>query len=78
MRSVIKNIIKSRRNNTDDLTDKLFIDSLMANDQIDEEEVAILCIENWINITQVQVFVLVIIIPWSSRNPLLFEGRLLN
>lgn len=39
MRTVIRNMIKLRSKNPDDVQEKLFIDSLITNDQIDKEEV---------------------------------------
>jgi len=39
MRTVIKNLIKSRCKNPDEVKEKLFIDSMIEYDQIDEEEV---------------------------------------
>jgi len=41
MRSLIKNLIKTRRKIPDDGEEKLFIDSMLENDHIDEEEVII-------------------------------------
>lgn len=38
MRSVVRNVIQARKN-TDKKTDKLFIDSMIEYDQIDQEEV---------------------------------------
>ncbi|KAK3731832.1 hypothetical protein QZH41_020193 [Actinostola sp. cb2023] len=38
MRTVIKNLIKTRRKNPDEVKEKLFIDSMIEYDQIDEEE----------------------------------------
>lgn len=39
MRNVIKNLIKTRQKDSDEMREKLFIDSMIDYDQIDEEEV---------------------------------------